>query len=535
MERILIFGARGYLGGVFREAYPDAVCPDVDIADARAVAEIFDREKPDVVINAAGKTGRPNIDWCEEHKEETLRSNLTGPLVLLEECGKSNIYWVHLSSGCIYEGDGRKNSLSPGERDRVRGSVEGFTEDDPPNFFGSFYSRVKGWCDQILREFVDPRNGRGGILILRLRMPFDGSPNERNLLMKLRKYAKVLDVQNSITYLPDFLEAAKTLIARRRTGIFNIVNPGTISPYEIMMMYEKIVENSLSPRERVRVRGRAVERLLLKDLPSVVRAARSNCVLSTEKLRREGIVLPDVHQRVKEAVRMLVEALSVLPSPLGGVLGRGGRCDSTTTSTCTPERAGTGWHVPELFLLKFRQFGWLFYCDTEVRPPAELWAYGEDPVITLLHPTFESLRRRFACRIKGAGGRLFGGSDDEDPIGDLCHGDGLIARVVGATSKIVVAPTKKKNTTNQSEHHKSHVSHNDLSFQGSRAHAFLNPTVGTRRCTMLSGEVFVNARFLSNQRAFLRWEAVYTPSPPFHGGMGEPVFYRRATWWFGAL
>ncbi|MBI2523760.1 hypothetical protein HYW11_00885 [Candidatus Peregrinibacteria bacterium] len=105
--------------------------------------------------------------------------------------------------------------------------------------------------------------------------------------MKLRKYPRVLDVQNSLTYLPDFLEAAKTLIARRRTGIYNIVNPGTISPYEIMMMYEK------------------VERLLLKDLPSVVRAARSNCVLSTEKLQRERIALPDVHVRVQEALHSI--------------------------------------------------------------------------------------------------------------------------------------------------------------------------------------------------------------------------------------
>lgn len=268
MEKILIFGARGYLGSAFREVFLDAVCPEVDIADARAVAEVLDQEKPDSIINAAGKTGRPNIDWCETHKEETLRSNLTGPLVLLEECRKRDIYWVHMSSGCIYEGDNEG---------------KGFTEDDPPNFSGSFYSRIKGWCDQILREFP--------LLILRLRMPFDGSTNERNLLVKLRKYLRVLDVQNSLTYLPDFLSAAKTLIERRRTGIYNVVNPGTISPYEIMMLYKKIA-----------VSDHAVERLCLEDLSNVVRAARSNCVLSTEKLQAEGITLPDVHERVEDAL-----------------------------------------------------------------------------------------------------------------------------------------------------------------------------------------------------------------------------------------
>ncbi|MBI4129136.1 NAD-dependent epimerase/dehydratase family protein, partial [Candidatus Peregrinibacteria bacterium] len=161
MENVLIFGARGYLGRAFQSTYPDALCPDVNIADARAVAEILDCEKPDIVINAAGKTGRPNIDWCEDHKAETLRSNLIGPLVLLEECGKRNIYWVHLSSGCIYEGVGSADSLPHGGRVRERGSTSGFTESDPPNFFGSFYSRVKGWCDQILREFAEPQDGKG--------------------------------------------------------------------------------------------------------------------------------------------------------------------------------------------------------------------------------------------------------------------------------------------------------------------------------------------------------------------------------------
>ena len=77
----------------------------VDIADAGALGEVLEKEKPDIVINTAGKTGRPNIDWCEEHKVETLRSNVAGPLLLLEECAKRNIYWVHLSSGCVYEGD----------------------------------------------------------------------------------------------------------------------------------------------------------------------------------------------------------------------------------------------------------------------------------------------------------------------------------------------------------------------------------------------------------------------------------------------
>lgn len=277
--KVLIFGSGGYLGGYFKKLYPDAAVPSVDIADANAVAGALDREKPDVVINTAGKTGRPNVDWCEDHRGETLHSNVLGPLVLLEECGKRDMYWVHLGSGCIYEGDN---------------GGKGYSEEDPPNFTGSFYSRTKKWSDTIIRDFT--ARGRG-VLNLRLRMPFDGTTSPRNLLIKLRGYRKVLDVQNSITNIPDLLSAAKALIERRTTGTFNVVNEGKISPYEIMEMYRKVVDSA-----------HTFERLALAELPGIVKAARSNCILSCAKLREEGITMPTVEDALGRALRTLKSA-----------------------------------------------------------------------------------------------------------------------------------------------------------------------------------------------------------------------------------
>lgn len=286
--RVLLFGGRGFMGRQFLQVFPDAILPSADIADARAVAAALDEHRPDVVINAAGKTGTPNVDWCEEHKLETIRSNVTGPLVLLEECSKRGIYWVHLSSGCIYEGQKRQE----GQRgQRGTDDVVGWTEEDEPNFTGSFYSRTKAWSERTLREFTDRTDDRGGILILRLRMPFDGSRHPRNLLVKLAGYPRVLDVANSITYLPDFLMAAQALIAKRATGIFNVVNPGPISPYRIVELYRDLI----SPEHRF-------ERLLLDSLSQVVRAGRSNCILSTGKLTRHGIILQSAENAVRNAI-----------------------------------------------------------------------------------------------------------------------------------------------------------------------------------------------------------------------------------------
>ncbi|MBI2636435.1 sugar nucleotide-binding protein [Candidatus Peregrinibacteria bacterium] len=266
-----ILGSTGYIGAQFSHLYPGSIKPKIDIADRRAVIGFLDSDKPDVVINCAGKTGRPNVDWCETHKMETLRANVTGPLILLEECLVRNIYLVHMSSGCIYEGG--------------KGGI-GSTEDDPPNFFGSFYARTKIWSDQAMRDFP--------VLNLRIRMPFDRSRSERNLIMKLVKYPKVLDAENSITYLPDFFAVAAQLIHKRKTGTYNVVNPGVISPYRIMRLYAEIVDQA-----------HHCERLTLDSLPTVVRAGRSNCVLSTAKLIGEGVALRPVEEAVREALNAL--------------------------------------------------------------------------------------------------------------------------------------------------------------------------------------------------------------------------------------
>lgn len=274
VETVVILGHRGYIGTHLKAVYPQAHTPSIDIADPKQVGAMLDELKPDIVFNAAGKTGRPNVDWCEDHKHETIASNVTGPLVLLEQCSKRGVYWVHVGSGCIYEGE--------------KGG-SGYTEEDLPNFFGSFYARTKLWSDQMLKEFP--------VLQLRLRMPFDGSGHERCLITKVSKYTKVLDVRNSITYIPDFIAATTQLVARRATGIYNMVNPGALSPYDLMVRYRREVNPS-----------HAFERISLGELASVTKAARSNCILSTAKLEREGIRFLPLEQAVDEAMRRLAAA-----------------------------------------------------------------------------------------------------------------------------------------------------------------------------------------------------------------------------------
>jgi 3,5-epimerase/4-reductase len=271
MQSIVIFGAQGYIGTYFGNKYPHAHTPRIDIGNKQAVAACLDELQPDVVINAAGRTGRPNVDWCESHKAETLYGNVTAPFVLLHECMERSLYLVQMSTGCMYTGgfDG-----------------DGFTEQDTPNFNGSFYSRTKFWLEDACKEFP--------VFLPRLRIPFDATTHERNVITKVAKYSKVLDQDNSMTYVPDLLHVIDGAIEQRLTGILNIVNPGVISPYKIMELYKQHVHPE-----------HVFERIGADALDGITAAKRSNCKLSTAKLESLGFTLPTVHERMEEVMQQL--------------------------------------------------------------------------------------------------------------------------------------------------------------------------------------------------------------------------------------
>ena len=279
-QKILIFGARGWLANKFAGSLPGATLTAVNIADPSQVDSILGNVRPDVVINAAGKTGKPNIDSCETDRARTFLSNVTGPVVLAEACLKRRIYMVHLSSGCIFDGE----SPSPG----------GWTEIDVPNPV-SCYGRSKVDGDFGLM------NSGAKVLIERIRMPIDSKLYGRNLITKLVKYPQVIDVVNSVTVVDDLLAATIQLMEQRQTGIFNVTNPVPVRHQEILEWYREFVDPNHS-YEMI-----TVEQMYEQGL---AKARRSNCVLNTKKLKDAGIKLPNAPEAIRNCLREYAKALT---------------------------------------------------------------------------------------------------------------------------------------------------------------------------------------------------------------------------------
>lgn len=156
--KFLIYGRTGWIGGLLGK-----MCTERGIPYEYGKGRLENREqivqdiaavKPTHVFNAAGVTGRPNVDWCETHKVETIRANVVGTLTLADVCKQHNLLLVNYATGCIFEYDEK----------RTLGSGIGFKEEDTPNFHGSFYSKTKAMVRRPLLLCVCWYRNCGGYL-----------------------------------------------------------------------------------------------------------------------------------------------------------------------------------------------------------------------------------------------------------------------------------------------------------------------------------------------------------------------------------
>lgn len=225
--KYLIYGSQGWIGSQLVELLfeDDYVCGTSRIENRNDVEKELDLHKPTHVLLAAGLTGRPTVDWCETHKQDTIRTNVIGILSVIDCCAKRNIHVTNFATGCIFEYD---------DAHPIGGS--GFQESDTPNFHGSFYSHSKALVEDLVHHYDN-------CLTLRIRMPISSELTARNFITKIINYQKVVDVPNSMTVLPDLLPFAIKAARANVTGILNFCNPGVVSHNEILQMYKDYIDN----------------------------------------------------------------------------------------------------------------------------------------------------------------------------------------------------------------------------------------------------------------------------------------------------
>jgi dTDP-4-dehydrorhamnose reductase len=283
---IYLLGGSGYVGHAYQALLTRKGIPfknlrrsEVDYSNRDTLRAALLRDKPGFLINAAGYTGKPNVDACELHKHECLFGNAVLPGIIAEACLDANVPWGHVSSGCIYTG--------------ARPDGRGFTETDTPNFTFrtnncSFYSGSKALGEEVLA-------GKPNVYIWRLRIPFDHIDNPRNYLTKLLRYQRLLEATNSISELHEFVAATFACWEKRVPfGIYNVTNPGEVTTHEVVDLIKK---SGVSNKDFVFFKDES------EFMHTAAKTPRSNCVMDSSKLAAAGIKMTEVHEAVMRDLR----------------------------------------------------------------------------------------------------------------------------------------------------------------------------------------------------------------------------------------
>ncbi|HDY88299.1 MAG TPA: NAD-dependent epimerase/dehydratase family protein [bacterium] len=283
-KTFLVFGGKtGWIGQklmvMLEEMGHKAIAAESRLENREAVRTEIERWSPDCVINSAGRTGVPNVDWCEDNKQEAVRSNVLGPLNLADITYQSGIHMINIATGCIYEYDA-KHSM---------GSGIGFKEEETPNFHGSFYSHTKTMLDDLLLNYPN-------VLNLRLRMPISSDLHPRNFITKITKYKKVVNIPNSMSILDDLLPLIPEMAERKLVGCYNFVNPGVISHNQILDLYREYMDHDFT-----------YSNFTVEEQNEILKAKRSNNELDTSKLQREFPTLPSIGESMKTVFERMRE------------------------------------------------------------------------------------------------------------------------------------------------------------------------------------------------------------------------------------
>ena len=309
---IVLLGATGYIGQAFEIeirrrgwTFTSVSRPKVDYTRFETLLGFLKNTMPELLINAAGYTGKPNVDACETAQAETLAGNTLLPQTIAHACAAMKTPWGHVSSGCIFSGakvfqNGQlrveKDLTKPDLRALAESNpsaIHGYVETDDPNFTFrnppcSFYSGTKALADEAIA-------GIGQNYIWRLRIPFDEFDHSRNYLTKVQRYKKVYDNVNSISHRFDFARACLDLWQRRAPfGIYNLTNPGFITTRQVVEMIERI----LAPNRKFEFWSSDEE-----FYEFGAKTPRSNCVLDTSKLLAAGVNIRSVDEALEYSLK----------------------------------------------------------------------------------------------------------------------------------------------------------------------------------------------------------------------------------------
>ena len=144
--------------------------------------------------------------------------------------------------------------------------------------------------------------GAENCYVWRLRIPFNQESNPRNYLQKLLNYDSLLEAENSVSHLDEFVQkCVESLEKEVEPDIYNMTNSDSITTRQVT---DWMVEEGVTHKEFKFFENEN------HFMENAVRTPRSNCVLDTSKAQKAGIGMRPVEEAIRDSLRKMVREVS---------------------------------------------------------------------------------------------------------------------------------------------------------------------------------------------------------------------------------
>jgi dTDP-4-dehydrorhamnose reductase len=223
--KVLTIGASGFIGGELLEEFskahdvlgtfysrPAEGFVHLDVRDKSKVEELVGSFKPDAILYLAAN---PNVEYCEDHPEETWQINVNGTANTLEIAEKLGAKFVYFSTDYVFDG-----KAGP------------YLENDTTNPINA-YGRQKLASEEIIKKNLV------NYLIIRTTIVYGWENTGKNFIMQMinaLKEGRVMKVPKdqfgTPTYVKNLCRAVRELVEKDKTGVYHISGNDLIDRYK---------------------------------------------------------------------------------------------------------------------------------------------------------------------------------------------------------------------------------------------------------------------------------------------------------------
>jgi dTDP-4-dehydrorhamnose reductase len=200
---VLLIGANGLLGSEIASALEDPkislikkTSSELDITDAKVIADAIKKIKPHWIINAAAYT---DVDKAEAERESARLINATGPSHLANVAASVNARLIYFSTDYVFNGEGEKPWAETDPREPVT-----------PNWYGE--TKLMG--EKAVLNYPNH-------LVLRVQWLYGKKRNRFSTLKNRVTFSPFIDQFGAPTWTRDVVKALLVLMAQEATGLFH--------------------------------------------------------------------------------------------------------------------------------------------------------------------------------------------------------------------------------------------------------------------------------------------------------------------------